>query len=448
MFISFYAIFSWCTNFVNFCILRIKISDNINYNILKIIDKIKLAAIFLVAFSSFLQSNAQCGSFNVNIVQNDLCNSNGVVDVVYTHPYTIEVSYPNFTTSTFSSTQDTITLSGLFGGNYTITTLDGFNCSETITLTSNQVSTTIFSNANNGYNVDCFGDCDGEVFVILLNNTEVYTVDWYLDSIAGAPIYSSTTAISNVITQDSLCAGDYIFVFTSETGCQSDRDYTLRQPDSLDIQGVASEVVCNSGSNGSIDIDVSGGVGERINNATGAVLDTLDYTFSWTSTNSFSSTDEDISGLSSGDYTVTVTDANGCTAQELFSVVDTVAPITLSLISQDSVRCFGQNDGALEVSASGGRGSLEFSIDNVVYQPTGLFENLTSGDHDIYARDTNGCIGVETFTVLTYPQITFDVLTLDTIFCQDSLANIHVQANGGNAPYQYIIDVPQLTGSV
>ena len=118
----------------------------------------------------------------------------------------------------------------------------------------------------------------------------------------------------------------------------------------------------------------------------------------------------------------------------------------MSLISQDSVTCFGQNDGALEVSASGGRGTLLYSIDNVAFQSNGLFEDLTAGPHDIYARDTNGCVGVETFVVLTYPEISFDVLTLDTIFCQDSLANIHVQANGGNAPYQYIINTPQLTG--
>ena len=83
----------------------------------------------------------------------------------------------------------------------------------------------------------------------------------------------------------------------------------------MNIQGVASEVVCNSGSSGSVEIDVTGGVGETINNANGDVIDTLDYTFSWTSTNAFTSVDEDIFGLSSGDYTVTVTDANDCTTR-------------------------------------------------------------------------------------------------------------------------------------
>ncbi|MBL6663581.1 MAG: gliding motility-associated C-terminal domain-containing protein [Flavobacteriales bacterium] len=415
---------------------------------MKILDKIKVIAIFLVCFSSVLQSYAQCGSFNVIVVQNDLCNSNGIVDVVYSHPYSIEVQFPNFTTATYNSTQDTITLTGLFGGNYTITTQDVNSCSESISLTSNSIATTVFSPTffTNGYNVNCYGDCNGQIFVNLTNPSELYTIDWYMDSVFGAPFYSSTTATSNSSSQNNLCAGQYVFLFTSESGCQSTRNYTLREPDSLDIQGIASEVVCSSGSSGSVEIDVTGGVGESINNANGNVVDTLDYTFSWTSTNAFTSTDEDIFGLTSGDYTVSVTDANGCTAQKLFSVVDTVAPVTLSLISQDSVKCFGLNDGALEVSASGGRGTLEFSIDNVIWQSSGLFEDLTAGSHDIYARDTNGCIGVGTFVVLTYPEIFFDVLTHDTIFCQDSLANLHVQAYGGNAPYQYVINIPQLTG--
>ena len=116
------------------------------------------------------------------------------------------------------------------------------------------------------------------------------------------------------------------------------------------------------------------------------------------------------------------------------------------MINQDSVTCFGQNDGGLEVSASGGRGPYEFSIDSAVWQSSGLFENLIAGPHQIYARDTNGCIGVETFIVLSYPKILFDVLIQDTIFCQDSLATIHIQSSGGSAPYTYVLNTPQTTG--
>ncbi|MAD50737.1 MAG: hypothetical protein CMC95_05515 [Flavobacteriales bacterium] len=415
---------------------------------MKIIDKVKVLALFLVCCSSVLQSKAQCGSFDVIVVQDDLCNSNGIVDVVFTHPYTIDVEFPNSTTATYNSTQDTLTLSGLFGGDYTITTVGGTVCSETINLTSNFIITTVFSPTffTNGYNVNCYGDCNGQVFVNLTNPSQLYTIDWYEDSIFGAPFYTSTTATSNSSSQSNLCAGDYVFLFTSASGCQSTRNYTLREPDSLYIEGVASEVLCNLGSNGSVEIDVFGGVGETINNTNGSVVDTLDYSFSWTGTGGYTSSDEDIFGIPLGDYTITVTDANGCTADELFSVVDTVTPITLSLLDRDSVRCFGLNDGDIEVSASGGRGDFEFSIDNINWQNDGTFNNLPAGFIDIFARDTNGCVGVGTFEILTYSEITFDILSADTIFCQDSLASLNVSAIGGNPPYQYTINLPQDTG--
>ena len=171
------------------------------------------------------------------VVQNDLCNSNGIINVVYSHPYTIEVQFPNFTTATFNSTQDTISLTGLFGGDYTITTQDVNNCSETITLTSNAISKSIFSPTffTNGYNVNCYGDCNGQIFVNLTNPSELYTIDWYLDSVFGVPFYSSTTATSNSSSQNNLCAGEYVFLFTAQSGCQSTRNFTLREPDSLII---------------------------------------------------------------------------------------------------------------------------------------------------------------------------------------------------------------------
>jgi len=415
---------------------------------LKITDKIKVIAISLICFFSAFQSNAQCSSFDAIVVQDDLCNSNGEIDVVFTHPFTIDVLFPNFTTATYSSTTDTITLSDLFGGNYTITA-QGTACSETVALASNSVATSIFSSTffTNGYNVECYGDCDGQVFINLTNPTQLYTIDWYQDSVSGAPFYSSNTSTSNQSSQSTLCAGDYVFVISSASGCVTTRNYTVREPDSLSIQGIASEVFCNSGANGDVEIDVLGGVGERISASTGNVIDTLDYLFSWTGPNSYSSIDEDIFNLTSGDYTITVTDDNGCTAQELFTVVDTVAPITLSLVSRDSVTCFGLNNGEIEVTATGGRGTLEYSLDSINWQPTGVFTSLSAGTYEIYAQDTSGCVGVDSFEILTYSEITFNILSKDTIFCQDSLATLNIEANGGNpSTYSYTLNTTQQSG--
>ena len=92
-----------------------------------------------------------------------------------------------------------------------------------------------------------------------------------------------------------MCAGDYYFLFIAASGCQTPRNFTLREPDTLNVQGVTTEVFCSNESTGAIDIDVTGGVGDVINTTNGNVISTKDYSFSWTSSNGFTSTDEDVS---------------------------------------------------------------------------------------------------------------------------------------------------------
>ena len=149
--------------------------------------------------------------------------------------------------------------------------------------------------------------------------------------------------------------------------------------------------------------------------------------------NGFTSNNEDITDLTSGNYAVEVTDDNGCISQGSFTIADINTPIVLELLSQDSVQCFGSNDGSLEVSASGGVGIFEFGIDSIDWQSTGTFDNLSAGNYDIYARDGNGCVGVGSFEVFTYPQLAITAVS-DTIFVRIH-GNINATATGGNTPY-------------
>ena len=111
-----------------------------------------------------------CENFiSVSIKQIDNCNSNGIIEVVYIAPFEVQIEYPNGTTATLISNQDTLEISGLYGsslGNsYTITTIDVFDCSQTVSLSSSNLTTSFFSfNQQNGYAVDCFGDCDATTY--------------------------------------------------------------------------------------------------------------------------------------------------------------------------------------------------------------------------------------------------------------------------------------------
>ena len=64
------------------------------------------------------------------------------------------------------------------------------------------------------------------------------------------------------------------------------------------------------------------------------------------------------------------------------------------MVSQiNNATCSYTNDGNVDLTASyGGTGNLEFSIDGVTYQSSGLFQNILPGNYDLYVRDANGCI--------------------------------------------------------
>ena len=187
-------------------------------------------------------------------------------------PYTINITYPNGSVLTDIFSSETYLMEGLSGGAYEINVIseNGNSSSNSVELSSNILLTNFFSPTFSfgGYNTSCYDVCDGSLFLNIINPTESYNVDWYYNTIEGSPFYSTTDYSSN---QTNLCAGDYIIQFTSETGCESTRTYTIKEPDSLYVQATTGEEVCQANPNGYINIDVVGGVGNTINNSTGQI---------------------------------------------------------------------------------------------------------------------------------------------------------------------------------
>ena len=72
-----------------------------------------------------------------------------------------------------------------------------------------------------------------------------------------------------------------------------------------------------------------------------------------------------------------VTDDNGCTFEKEFTIADTLSPLIVNFVSQDSVSCFGGADGSLEVSASGARYPYQYRVDGLAWQSSGQFTNLS-----------------------------------------------------------------------
>ncbi|MEM6965308.1 MAG: PKD domain-containing protein [Bacteroidota bacterium] len=185
--------------------------------------------------------------------------------------------------------------------------------------------------------------------------------------------------------------------------------------------------LCFGDSEGSIDLSITNG--------------TPNYEYDW-------SNGEDTSfivNLPAGDYTFTVTDDNGCTWSETVNVLQPDAPISIEIIEEEIVTCYGGSDGAITINALGGTAGYEYLWE--MGNTSTSIENVEAGDYNITITDANNCTLEEIVTIQQNDSISYDA-NISNISCfgfgdgQISLDNI----SGGVAPYFVELDTLEGTG--
>lgn len=180
---------------------------------------------------------------------------------------------------------------------------------------------------------------------------------------------------------DSLEAGNY-FVQVSDTfNCYVQEFFNVANSDGPTVTlNSSANVNCAGVNSGAIDINVTGGLAP--------------YTFLWSN----NSTTEDISGLAGGTYSVTVTDAAGCTNQ-LCTSISQPEMIYVYYNASGNADCF-VNNGWIEAYAWGGSGPLTFQWDAATGSQVGDSAiNLFSGLYNVTVTDSLGCSTTETFGI-------------------------------------------------
>jgi hypothetical protein len=312
-------------------------------------------------------------------------------------------------TYAWSNGESTEDISGLAAGTYDVTVTDANDCTAEGSWTIDDVDpievvasvTDLSCNALSG-------DPDGIIDIEVTGGTAPYTYAWS----NGA----STQDVSN------LTAGTYTIDISDANGCLFQATYTLSQPDAVVASGDITEPGCNAASGaptGAIDLSVIGGTGA--------------YNFAWSN----GATTEDVTGLAEGTYTVVVTDANGCTDEQTFTLTEPDA-VTCSLDSPAPGAC-GENilcnggTGTINVTAQGGTPGYEYSLDGVNFQSDATF-TVPAGTHTVTVRDSNGCTSTCDIT-LTEPDAIIAGTCVQNDECQVDAGEIQVQASGGCAPY-------------
>lgn len=254
-----------------------------------------------------------------------------------------------------------------------------------------------------GYtNVTCNGAANGTISITTSYGKAPFVYTWTKD--VDANFISHDEDLSNLAPGTYHLTivdgnGSTIYITSVDADGPGTIDVIITEPPLLTATAGGTNVSCNAGNNGTATVTVDGG--------------TPSYTYSWSN----GAIDQSISNLTAGMYTVTVTDANGCTTTSAYEVTQPTA-ITAA-VSVVNNTCFNGTAGSITVNASGGTGSLSYSIGGNNYQPGNVFNNLPAGPYTVYVKDENGCIITSDVTI-TQPTAIFITISNVTNTCTGS----------------------------
>ncbi|MFN4257208.1 MAG: gliding motility-associated C-terminal domain-containing protein, partial [Saprospiraceae bacterium] len=236
-------------------------------------------------------------------------------------------------------------ITALASGNYNVTVTNAGGCSNVQQIAVPQGNANIVISANNSLPVPCFGGANGEVSINLSGGSAPYII-----RVDG--VQKTANGINGLNTVTGLAAGNHAIEVADANGCTASANVTVTQPAAaLSATNAKTDANC-CGENGSITVTATGG--------------TPTYSYAWpqnvSSTNS-------ATGLDAGNYVITVTDANGCTASTSTTIIPDCDDCQ-DIITVDSI--FSTPDDTITVCLPGIEQSalavLEIFVDGSAYQ--------------------------------------------------------------------------------
>ncbi len=304
------------------------------------------------------------------------------------------------------------TLSLIPAGDYQVEVVDDEGCINQTTITlgePDEVTSTI-----SGTDVLCFGGNDGTATAEGAGGSGGFTYEWSNGGIGA--------------TQSGLTAGTYFVTVSDSDNCTSTSTIDITEPATSVEAGISIIDQPNCGNQD----------GELSAFATGG---TPDYTYLWND----NTTNPVLTNIGSGDYTVTVTDQNGCTSVSMVTLEDNDG-VTLAANDVGNNTCFGDSEGTATISASGGTGMYTYNWSNGGTNATE--NNLPAGEYTITVTDEGNCTGEITIEI-TEPDAFAANETLTHITCNGiEDGSIQLNATGGTGALSYLWNTGDTTDAI
>ncbi len=296
----------------------------------------------------------------------------------------------------WSNGASTQNLTNVAAGTYTVTVTDANGCKKISVVTLNQPTAIVLNTTST--NVKCNGGSTGSAASVVTGGTAPYGIQWS----NGA----TTASISNIK------AGTYTLTVTDNNGCTKTGSVTITEPSALVATMTGSDLACGGANTGTASVIASGG--------------TAPYKYKWSN----GATSASLTNLTTGIYTVTVTDGNACTVVGQAQITQPT-PIELTSVS-DSPKCNNGNDGTATVSVSGGSAPYTYAWSNG--GTTATVKGLTPGTYTVTVTDKNGCSKFLDIPIANPAPIVV-VPTTTNVLCNNGKGGISLAISGGQSPY-------------
>lgn len=246
-------------------------------------------------------------------------------------------------------------------------------------------------------NASCLGAADGALSVTAAGGDGQYIYEWNTGQ--------------NSPSLNNLPAGDYTVTVTDGEDCSAVLQVNIQQPEALSPNVSATAVSSPGNNDGTATANPSGG--------------TAPYAYLWSTGEST----QTITGLSEGLYTVTVTDANNCTAVQTIEVSDIDCSLAVSITATHPA-CNGQANGSAAAVANGGAGTLTYVWSSGA--DTQALSDLAAGEYAVTVTDENSCESIATVTLSEPPALTLELLNVVNTACPNvAEGSANVNAAGG-----------------
>ena len=268
-------------------------------------------------------------------------------------------------------------LSDLTAGNYSVVVLDVNNCEAScnFTITDPACSLTISTTATDA---TCHNSDDGSITVTINNGQAPFSFSW------------NDPVLNGIQNPTDLAPGDYMLSVNDANGCEVIASTTVDAPTELSLSGLSVTPVSASGqSDGGVSVNYQGGTPPYQLSWEGAIFGTLSAATSGVF---------DLNVFPEGDYTLRISDGNGCQAAIDFTIPGVNCALSLGIQGQD-LNCFEDRSGRIQLTITGGISPLniDWNIDTLdgIRNP----QDLAAGDYEVIVTDANGCSATESISL-------------------------------------------------